>query len=172
MTDQLRRSNLIVLAILLALLPRSVVAGTVQPICNVAAVGVSLQIDFGNGTVSTYQSLDGTDVLNVTMKVALVEVTWYGSMAFVRSIADVENNPSAGKWWQYWVNGNLGGVAANLYSLVDSDTVVWKLTGSAFGTSEPASLQTLGVLIALSTVVIAAICPTKRLLERRRTKTS
>ena len=144
----------------------------VQPTCNAAAVGVSLQIDFGNSTVLTYHNLNGTDVLNATMKVAVVEVTWYGSMAFVTSIDGAENNPSAGRWWQYWVNGDLGGVAANLYNLDDSDTVLWEMTESAFGTPQPVPVQTLGALIALGTIAIAAVYPMKRLLHRRRMKTS
>jgi len=168
----LRSSGLIALVVLLALLLQSRGAIAVEPVCNAAAVGMSLEIDFGNGTSLTYHNLNGSDVLNVTMKVTLVEVTWYGNMAFVTSIGGVESDQSAGKWWQYWVNGNLGGVAANLYPLTDSDTVVWKLTESAFATSDQASLQTLGILVALSTVVIAAIYPMRRLLERRRMETS
>ncbi|TFF92245.1 DUF4430 domain-containing protein [Candidatus Thorarchaeota archaeon] len=87
---------------------------------------VSLLLDFGNGTVNTYEGLYGTTVLNVTESVVDVEIRWYGDLAFVTSIAGVGNNPDLGLWWQYWVNGDLGSVAANQYSLQDGDTVEWR----------------------------------------------
>jgi hypothetical protein len=51
-------------------------------------------------------------------------------MAFVESIAGVVNNQAGRRWWQYWVNGELGPVAANAYQVSDGDSIVWQYTGS------------------------------------------
>jgi len=94
------------------------------------ATNISLQIDFGNGTVLNHQALTGSNVLDTTESVLSVEVSWYGNMAFVESIVGVVNNQVEGRWWQYWVNGELGPVAANAYQVSDGDSIVWLYTGS------------------------------------------
>lgn len=95
-----------------------------------SATDVSLQIDFGNGTVLNHQGLTGSNVLDTTESVFAVKVSWYGNMAFVESIAGVLNNQVEGRWWQYWVNGELGPVAANIYQVGDGDSIVWLYTRS------------------------------------------
>jgi hypothetical protein len=94
------------------------------------ATNISLQIDFGNGTVLNQQGLNGSNVLDTTESVLIVEVTWYGNFAFVESIGGVVNSQVEGRWWQYWVNGELGPVAANAYQVNDGDSIVWHYTGS------------------------------------------
>jgi len=73
-----------------------------------------------------YHALSGTTVLNVTASVVPVEYEWYGDLVFVTSIAGVPNDSERGLWWQYWVNGELGPVAANKYVLNNKDLVEWR----------------------------------------------
>ncbi|NHI83681.1 MAG: DUF4430 domain-containing protein [Candidatus Thorarchaeota archaeon] len=87
---------------------------------------LTLKVDFGNGTVLSFQNLNGSDVYNVTNSATDVEVEWYGDLVFVTSIAGVSNDPDAGLWWQYWVNDELGSVAANKYQVNNGDLIEWK----------------------------------------------
>ncbi len=93
---------------------------------EIAATDMRLQLDFGNGTVLEFHDVEGTNVLNVAESVTEVEVIWYGDLVFVTSIAGTPNNESAGLWWQYWVNEELGPVAANKYQVQDGDVVSWR----------------------------------------------
>jgi hypothetical protein len=94
------------------------------------ASGISLQIDYGNGTTSIYDEVAGSNVLEVTESVALVQADWTGDLAFVYSINGVSSKEETGLWWQYWVNSEFASVAANLHVVQDNDTVVWRLTDS------------------------------------------
>ncbi|TXT57631.1 MAG: conserved exported protein of unknown function [Candidatus Thorarchaeota archaeon] len=93
-----------------------------------AAEGVSLRIDFDNGTVRTFNDLSADTVLNLTESVISVEYEWQGDLVFVTAIGGVEESPQEGLWWQYWVNEELGPVAANKYILDNQDVVEWKLS--------------------------------------------
>lgn len=129
----MRASRVIPLVVLLlAVAPSQALAAATPPQTQftASATNISLQIDFGNGTVVNHQGLTGSDVLGITESVLSVGVSWYGNMAFVESIAGVVNNQGEGRWWQYWVNGELGPVAANAYLVSDSDSIVWLYTGS------------------------------------------
>ncbi len=128
----MRASRVILLAVLLLTVAPSQALGAAAPPqtqFTLTATNISLQIDFGNGTVLTHQGLTGSDVLSITESVLSVEVSWYGEMAFVESIAGVANNQVEGRWWQYWVNGELGPVAANTYEVGDDDSIAWIYTG-------------------------------------------
>ncbi|MEM2143097.1 MAG: DUF4430 domain-containing protein, partial [Candidatus Thorarchaeota archaeon] len=94
---------------------------------------------------------------HVTMSVANVSVRWYGDLVFVESINGIANDPAAGKWWQYWVNGQYGPIASNKYVLSDSDSVSWKRTGNAFAGNDGNELQlTSTVMVVGGAVLIAA----------------
>lgn len=115
-----------------------------------SATNISLQVDIGNGTVLNHQGLTGSNVLDTTESVLSVGVSWYGNLAFVESIAGVVNSQVEGRWWQYWVNGELGPVAANAYQVSDGDSIVWRYTDSqAEGLEEkgPDSTQLYEALI-------------------------
>jgi hypothetical protein len=96
----------------------------------VAAEGITLTIDFGNGTTREYNNLNGSTVLNVTSSVLEVEVEWYGTFAYILGIEGLVGEGEYG--WQYWVNGEFASNAVNLYSLEDGDAVLW-----AYSTPEP-----------------------------------
>ncbi len=100
-----------------------------------SATDVQLVIDFGNGTTLHFDGLTGMTVLNVTEAAVPVEYEWYGDLVFVTSIAGVSNDPDRDLWWQYWVNGELGPVAANKYILSDGDVVEWRLPSHGIDTS-------------------------------------
>ncbi|NWF96808.1 MAG: DUF4430 domain-containing protein [Candidatus Thorarchaeota archaeon] len=133
-----------------------------------AAVGVTLGLDFGNGTVISFSDLEGTDVLNLTQSAVEVTVSWTGDLAFVTSIAGVTNMPVEGRWWQYWVNGVFGTVAANKHRISDGDHVVWKLTASAFSTENTEAPEPLLLLLtALVAVSFALVLVVGRVNLRR-----
>lgn len=114
---------------------------------------VSLSIDFGNGTLSAYDNLQGSTVLNVTESVVAVEYEWYGDLVFVTSIANVSNDADQGLWWQYWVNGEIGSVAANQYTVEKGDLIEWRLGP----TEVPPAETDWSLLIGLSIVLAAAL---------------
>ncbi|MFX1331402.1 MAG: DUF4430 domain-containing protein [Promethearchaeota archaeon] len=103
------------------------------------ASGVSLHIDYGNGTTSTHTEVEGLTVLDITESVAIVQVDWTGDLAFVYSINGVSSKEETGLWWQFWVNGEFSSVAANLYEVQENDTIIWRFTDSQV---EPPSTTT------------------------------
>ena len=120
---------------------------------EIAATGLSLHLDFGNGTVLDFHDIEGTDVLNVTESVTEVGVVWYGDLVFVTSIAGVSNNESAGLWWQYWVNDDLGPVAANKYQVQDGDVVSWRrILPETEPTDQPIDYTLIGAAVVLAVI--------------------
>jgi len=91
-----------------------------------SAKGITLTIDFGNGTIRNYQNLNGSTVLDVTSSVLNVEVNWYGPLAYIRGIEGLVGEGAEG--WEYWVNGEFASIAVNLYTLQDNDVLLWKYT--------------------------------------------
>ncbi|MHA2378326.1 MAG: DUF4430 domain-containing protein [Candidatus Thorarchaeota archaeon] len=143
---------LLLVVLLLVVAPGQVVGTTALPQTQftASATNISLQVDFGNGTVLNHQGLTGSDVLALTESVFSVEVSWYGNLAFLESIAGVANDQNEGRWWQYWVSGELGAVAANAYEVQDGDSVVWRYTSSQADNLEgkgPDSTVLLGAMI-------------------------
>jgi hypothetical protein len=88
-----------------------------------AAEGIRLTIDFGNGTIREYDSLNGSTVLEVTKSVLDVEVQWFGSLAYIRAIEGLVGQGEYG--WQFWVNGEFASIAVNQYSLHNDDNISW-----------------------------------------------
>jgi hypothetical protein len=88
-----------------------------------AAEGITLTIDFGNGTIRDFHDLNGSTVLEVTSSVLEVEVLWYGSLAYIQGIEGLVGEGEYG--WQYWVNDEFASISVNLYSLEDGDAVLW-----------------------------------------------
>ena len=120
---------------------------------EIAATDMRLQLDFGNGTVLEFHDVEGTNVLNVTESVTEVEVIWYGDLVFVTSIAGTPNNESAGLWWQYWVNEELGPVAANKYQVQDGDVVSWRrIPPEMEPTDGPTDYTTIGGAVVLAVI--------------------
>jgi len=117
------------------------------------ASGVTVRIDFDNGTNLTFPNVEAADVLQATQSVAEVEAEWYGDLAYVVAIAGVHEDSVARVYWQYWVNGELGPIAANKFQLQDNDTVEWRRQ-SPLMTTEPSGSPDTSTIVA--TVVVAA----------------
>ncbi|MBS3795464.1 MAG: DUF4430 domain-containing protein [Candidatus Thorarchaeota archaeon] len=125
-----------------------------------AATGITLTIDFGNGTELIYPKVEEQTVLDATENVTSVDVDWYGDRAFVISIAGVANDAESGLWWQYWVNGELGSVAANKYQLDNNDTVTWRRIPPTYSTptqnnNDSSTLVALAILPVIGILVIS-----------------
>ena len=119
--------DLLVIVIALALFMNLTTSDGLPVQFEPAATGVSLTVDFSNGTIQEFTSLEGANVLEVTNSTTTVAVEWYGDLAFVIGISGVSQDPGENLYWQYWVNGDLGPSAANMYTLEDGDFIEWKL---------------------------------------------
>lgn len=132
-----------------------------------AASGITLSIDFNNGTVLDFSGLNGTNVLNVTRSVIDVETQWSGYYAFVVAIGGVSQDQN--HWWQYWVNGEYAPVASNMYNLANGDYIEWKRTSSRYTDLETQQLDyslIIGVAITLIAGVGFLLILSRRTLRR------
>ncbi|MHA1906227.1 MAG: DUF4430 domain-containing protein [Candidatus Thorarchaeota archaeon] len=125
-----------------------------QPAPTSLAIGIDLEIDFGNGTTVLIPNLEGTDVLSVTDEYLELVVEWFGNLAYVTSIDGVANDHQAGLFWQYWINDELAPVAANQMIVNDDDHILWKRTTSNFIEPPPTAETDYGVLIGIIVVGI------------------
>lgn len=151
------------ISLLLVIQPVGVLAES-EPDTVIAAEGISVSIDFGNGTILEFDNLSGSTVLDVTSEVANVQVQWYGPLAYIRSIEEIVGEGQNG--WQYWVNGEFASIAVNLYSLADGDTVDWIYSGPVSQSQEDPTLLpgTLFVSISgLGFIALVYIQTTRRL---------
>ncbi|MGQ4910885.1 MAG: DUF4430 domain-containing protein [Candidatus Thorarchaeota archaeon] len=127
------------------------IRGTIeQPVLS--ATGVTLVIDFGNGTVANTSEQTGSNVLDLTESSHEVEVEWFGDLAYVTAIDGVPS--SAGRYWQYWVNGEYASVACNLYEIDDGDVVVWNRTESAYSNDSP---EQDGMDLVLGVMIVGSL---------------
>jgi hypothetical protein len=55
----------------------------------IAAEGITLSVDFGNGTIIEFNDLNGSNVLDVTSNVLNIQIQWYGPLAYIRGIEGV-----------------------------------------------------------------------------------
>jgi hypothetical protein len=118
----------------------------------VAAEGISLSVDFGNGTIIQYYDLNGTTVLEVTSSILEVQVQWYGPLAYIRAIEGIVGEGQYG--WQYWVNSEFAAGAVNLYTLADGDSIEWVYSGPE---SQPQPQYDSSLLPGATAVSAAAI---------------
>jgi len=102
-------------------------------------ITATVYIDFGNGTVWKFENITtkNSTVYGFLLEAArqgnfTVDTTYYGAWdsVFVNSIAGVKNQ--AGKYWQYWINGEYGKVGADKQRVNNSDIIEWKFTESQF----------------------------------------
>jgi hypothetical protein len=104
-----------------------------------AMVTATIIIDFGNGTILKFEDLtmENATVYDFTLEAAKqggfsVNATYYEMGVFVDSIAGVGHGRDIGtgdedlRWWQYYVNGGLGSVAANKLMVNNSDVIEWR----------------------------------------------
>jgi hypothetical protein len=131
-----------------------------------ASSGVSVSIDFGNGTNVTYSGIQAPTVLNATQAIAQLELNWYGDLAFVVSIDGVSNDAVQGLWWQYWVDQQLGPVAANKYLLKSNESIQWRRGPSQFSTN-PGSQFNYSIVFGAAALGVFALAFLGVLYRRR-----
>ncbi len=125
------KTQLVILSVLIsALVAGSVWAGGIYQRGDVAGtVSIVVKNEVDNVVVIN-ENVDfstGETVFDVLDKVADVEHQFYSGIGiFVTSINGVEQTGTT--WWLYYVNGQLGGIAADRYGLMDGDNILWKYT--------------------------------------------
>lgn len=154
------------IAVLLLITPSNIQAAQLNTQNTLAATGIDLIIDFGNGTVVRFSGLTATTVYNLTTMLFEVDAQWVGDRAFVNAIDGVHQDENHG--WQYWVNENYATVASNLYNLQDRDSVLWNRTISGFhSTTEPdMTLIAGGIFLVTGGIVFLALLH-KRTMRRK-----
>ncbi len=122
-----------------------------------AATGITLSVDFGNGTIINHTGLSAPNVYNLTTMIFDVDVSWAGNFVYINAIDGVYRDEVHG--WQYWVNGEYATVASNLYTLQDGDVVLWNLTTSQFhGPEEPDYTSFVGgVILGITGIIFLAL---------------
>ena len=96
----------------------------------------NLTIDFGAGAdaIQSFElATDGLESLLQIMKTELpargleiISASYAGLGELVSQIGGRQSG--AGRYWQYWVNGNYAQTGAGIYIIKAGDRVVWKLT--------------------------------------------
>lgn len=146
-----------IMVVLLLGTPTSIQATQYDAQAIPAATGITLTVDFGNGTVVNYTELSAPDVYNLTSTLLEVDAVWTGNRVFVNAIDGVSQDENHG--WQFWVNGDYATIAANLFVLQDGDSVLWNRTISGFhSTTEPdLTLIVGGILLAFGGLVFLVL---------------
>ena len=74
-----------------------------------------------------FNDVSGASAFDVLDQIADVTYRQHVFGIFVDSINGIQNNAEGnGYFWQYWVNGGLGPIAADNLLLNDGDRVLWK----------------------------------------------
>jgi hypothetical protein len=106
----------------------------IEPISEESIQGkVFYIIDYGEQNSHQYwvDFFENSTVFSLLEKLAEkenfeIEFSFYPEMGvFVKSIGQAEGGTD-NKWWQYWINGNLGEVAADKKKLKSDDVIEWK----------------------------------------------
>lgn len=86
---------------------------------------VDLEIDYGDGKIASYSAVLGNSVYDVLQHVdEELSVKEYDFGIMIDKIGEFENTKE--RTWTYFVNGNVGKVAADRYELQDEDKVEWR----------------------------------------------
>lgn len=100
-----------------------------------AMTSVNLMIDYGTGTIRTWNTVswhEAMSVLNLTETVTAVEAIPLltqvdkSGLTTVSSIAGVQNDTKTHMRWQYWINNTYEPRIASKYFLKPGDIVLWK----------------------------------------------
>lgn len=112
--------------------PTPVVAPTQQ---EQPARTAAVMLDFGDGTVKTYDALpftEGESLFDITKRAATEHglgfendpPNQYGIL--ITQIGDKRGGPPENKYWTWYENGRMGQVSADTYKLVPGDVLEWK----------------------------------------------
>jgi len=122
-----------------------------------ASTGISLTIDFGNGTTHEFLNLEGSNVYEVTNSTTGAEGDWYGNLIFVTSVSGVSESDENQQYWHYKVNGELGGSAANVYLLEDNDSIEWELSSPNPNVQTTPVQPTVDYSLILGAAILGAV---------------
>jgi hypothetical protein len=105
---------------------------------NPAAISsVNLMVNYGNGTIKTWNTIthhESMSVLDLLQKVhaanniVLTTGPDESGAIKVRSIDEISEDPDKGLGWHYWVNNTREPRIAGKYYLKPGDIVVWALS--------------------------------------------
>ncbi|MCK5332718.1 DUF4430 domain-containing protein [Candidatus Parcubacteria bacterium] len=102
---------------------------TVNNITDSSSESISVSLKVSNGTEKTYTLNDisiKSTVFDITKENTELEYNNnYNFGVFIESINGVKNGDE-GKYWQYYINGMLGEVAADKKDLKSGDEIEWK----------------------------------------------
>ena len=99
--------------------------------------GVSLTVDFNDGSQLRYTGLDWNDKMTALAALEVAakhrrgfeyKVRGSGSIAFVTEIEGQSNEGANGRNWLFKVNGKLAKVGAGSHKLQQGDRVEWEFT--------------------------------------------
>jgi len=98
-------------------------------------IKASILISFGEDkrilssqSVQNVEIPEGQTALDLTKKVATVEATGEGEMAFVTAINGRAANKSKREFWEFIVNGEPAEVGAGSYKVRSGDKIEWRLS--------------------------------------------
>ena len=100
-----------------------------------AMTSVNLMIDYGNGTVKTWNTVSWHEAMSVLdlMKtvadakaISIATKDTGSNLPTIQSVDGISNESGASLRWQYWVNNNYEPRIASKYYLKPGDLVVWK----------------------------------------------
>lgn len=110
------------------------VSAPVRALPSSQADTVSLMIDYGNGSISTFNNVKigpGQSVLDVlentmALQKLLFESKEYPGMGTLVTRIHGRANGENENYWQYWVNNEKSSVAADAYKLQGGEWIEWK----------------------------------------------
>ena len=161
----LRWEVVVVFLVVMTLVQPSMTIDSQSDSFTTSATDLTLIIDFGNNTILTFDSIAGDNVLDATNASIEVKSDWYGDSVFVTSIGGVPSDAESGLWWQYWVNDELGPVAANNFLVQDGDVISWKRLApemTAEPQDDPSLLWGIVVLSLLGVAFLGILFKIKR----------
>ena len=100
-----------------------------------AMTSVNLMVDYGNGTVKTWntvswhEAMSVLDLMSTVAGVKAISITTKNignNLTTIQSVDGVINESNTQMRWQYWVNNNYEPRIASKYYLKPGDLVVWK----------------------------------------------
>jgi len=117
---------------------------------------VDVLLDYGNGTRISNEDVEVlgvTSVLKATKMVASVEISLWGTDAFVEAINDVWNDYVNYTFWIYWYWNQsakcweAGQVACNKHVLADGDTIAWLYEDCTVWPPQPPPVAKVDILL-------------------------
>jgi hypothetical protein len=120
---------------------KTIVVREGTPNTPAAMSSVNLMIDYGNGTIRTWNTVSWHEAMSVMDLIAMIasarEITLLtkesgNKVITVESIDGTRSDSAARLRWQYWVNNTYEPRAAGKYYLKPGDIVLWKYVREQF----------------------------------------